>query len=83
MTEGRFGKYDEAADRAAGAGPETGEVNEIPVIARNVRWERPTMRSFWNALADPEREALAAAGGWSRSSVRGRCCVAQATSPHK
>ena len=62
MTEGRFGKYDEAADRAAGAGPETGEVNEIPVIAGNVRWERPTMRSFWNALADPEREALAAAG---------------------
>jgi CRP-like cAMP-binding protein/tetratricopeptide (TPR) repeat protein len=27
-----------------------------------VRWERPTTRSFWNALADPEREALAAAG---------------------
>jgi CRP-like cAMP-binding protein/tetratricopeptide (TPR) repeat protein len=27
-----------------------------------VRWERPTARSFWNALADPEREALAAAG---------------------
>jgi CRP-like cAMP-binding protein/tetratricopeptide (TPR) repeat protein len=33
-----------------------------PVIAGNVRWERPTVRSFWNALADPEREALAAAG---------------------
>jgi CRP-like cAMP-binding protein/tetratricopeptide (TPR) repeat protein len=32
------------------------------VIAGNVRWERPTARSFWNALADPEREALAAAG---------------------
>ena len=27
-----------------------------------MRWERPTARSFWNALADPEREALAAAG---------------------
>jgi len=32
------------------------------VVARNVRWERPTVRAFWNALADPEREALAAAG---------------------
>ena len=30
--------------------------------AGSVRWERPTARSFWNALADPEREALAAAG---------------------
>ncbi len=32
------------------------------MIAGNVRWERPTVRSFWNALADPERDALAAAG---------------------
>ena len=32
------------------------------VIAGNVRWERPTARSFWNALTDSEREALAAAG---------------------
>jgi len=32
------------------------------VVARNVRWERPTVRAFWNALADPKREALAAAG---------------------
>jgi len=32
------------------------------VAAASVRWERPTARSFWNALADPEREALAAAG---------------------
>jgi CRP-like cAMP-binding protein/tetratricopeptide (TPR) repeat protein len=32
------------------------------VVARSVRWERPTVRAFWNALADPEREALAAAG---------------------
>ena len=38
------------------------DVREIPVIAGNVRWERPTARSFWNALADTEREALAAAG---------------------
>ena len=27
-----------------------------------MRWERPTARSFWNSLADPERETLAAAG---------------------
>ncbi|MDQ2816454.1 MAG: Crp/Fnr family transcriptional regulator [Actinomycetota bacterium] len=42
--------------------PETGQVRDVPVIAANVRWERPTARSFWNSLADPEREALAAAG---------------------
>jgi CRP/FNR family transcriptional regulator, cyclic AMP receptor protein len=35
---------------------------DVPVIAGNLRWERLTARSFWNALADPEREALAAAG---------------------
>ena len=35
---------------------------DVPVIAGTVRWERPTIRSFWNALADPERDALAAAG---------------------
>ncbi|HET9974710.1 MAG TPA: FxSxx-COOH system tetratricopeptide repeat protein [Streptosporangiaceae bacterium] len=35
---------------------------DIPVAAGSVRWERPTARSFWNALADPERKALAAAG---------------------
>ena len=62
MSDGRFEKGDEAADRAYRAGQETGEVKEIPVIAGTVRWERPTRRSFWNALADPEREALAAAG---------------------
>ena len=39
-----------------------GQVADIPVAAGSVRWERPTARSFWNALADPEREALAAAG---------------------
>jgi hypothetical protein len=37
-------------------------VADTPVAAGSVRWERPTARSFWNALADPEREALAAAG---------------------
>ena len=51
---------------AAGVNDETsrdsGEVGDVPVIAGNVRWERPTVRSFWNALADPERQALAAAG---------------------
>jgi CRP-like cAMP-binding protein/tetratricopeptide (TPR) repeat protein len=54
--------------RDSGSGPdssprrETGQVASVPVVARNVRWERPTVRAFWNALADPEREALAAAG---------------------
>src|SRR5436305_12499571 len=38
------------------------QLADIPVTAGSVRWERPTARSFWNALADPEREALAAAG---------------------
>jgi CRP-like cAMP-binding protein len=42
--------------------PDSGEAADVPVIAENVRWERPTVRSFWNALADPERQALAAAG---------------------
>ena len=32
------------------------------MAAASVRWERPTARSFWNSLADPERDALAAAG---------------------
>lgn len=49
----------DGGDRASQA---TGQVTDVPVIAGNVRWERPTVRSFWNALADPEREALAAAG---------------------
>ncbi|HEU5392095.1 MAG TPA: FxSxx-COOH system tetratricopeptide repeat protein [Streptosporangiaceae bacterium] len=48
-----------ASDRPASSG---GRVADIPVAAGSVRWERPTARSFWNALADPEREALAAAG---------------------
>ena len=37
-------------------------VADIPVAAGSVRWERPPARSFWNALADPERDALAVAG---------------------
>ena len=48
-----------ASDRPASSGS---RVADIPVAAGSVRWERPTARSFWNALADPEREALAAAG---------------------
>jgi CRP-like cAMP-binding protein/tetratricopeptide (TPR) repeat protein len=57
--------------RDSGSGPDSSprpsrapaeEVAAVPVVARNVRWERPTVRAFWNALADPEREALAAAG---------------------
>jgi CRP-like cAMP-binding protein len=50
------------ADQEADEAHDTGEAAEVPVIADNVRWERPTIRSFWNALADPERKALAAAG---------------------
>jgi CRP-like cAMP-binding protein/tetratricopeptide (TPR) repeat protein len=42
--------------------PDDDRVTDIPVAAGSVRWERPTARSFWNALADPEREALAATG---------------------
>jgi CRP-like cAMP-binding protein/tetratricopeptide (TPR) repeat protein len=56
--------------RDSGSGPDSSprlpsvpsEVAAVPVVARHVRWERPTARAFWNALADPEREALAAAG---------------------
>ena len=57
--------------RDSGAGPAdaeyraeqaAGRVADVPVAAASVRWERPTARSFWNALADPERDALAAAG---------------------
>ncbi|HLN67507.1 MAG TPA: FxSxx-COOH system tetratricopeptide repeat protein [Streptosporangiaceae bacterium] len=61
MSGGRSGEFDETADGGHHAGHQAG-VKEIPVTAGNVRWERPTRRSFWNALADPEREALAAAG---------------------
>jgi CRP-like cAMP-binding protein/tetratricopeptide (TPR) repeat protein len=54
-------KRDEGSD-PGGSVRDAGQVADIPVTAASVRWERPTARSFWNALADPEREALAAAG---------------------
>jgi len=54
-------KRDEGSDPGS-SGKNPGQVADIPVAVGSVRWERPTARSFWNALADPEREALAAAG---------------------
>ena len=54
-------KRDERSDPDSSV-QDAGQVADIPVAAGTVRWERPTARSFWNALADPEREALAAAG---------------------
>ena len=54
-------KRDEGSDPGT-AVKDAGQVADIPVAAGSVRWERPTARSFWNALADPERDALAAAG---------------------
>ena len=52
--------------RDDGSDPGAGQVAnipaDVPVTAASVRWERPTARSFWNSLADPERDALAAAG---------------------
>jgi hypothetical protein len=54
-------KRDDGSDPGSPATDE-GQVADIPVAAGSVRWERPTARSLWNALADPEREALAAAG---------------------
>jgi CRP-like cAMP-binding protein/tetratricopeptide (TPR) repeat protein len=54
-------KRDEGSDPGSSV-KDAGQVADIPVAASSVRWERPTARSFWNALADPEREALAAAG---------------------
>ena len=59
------GDNSESGATAGGGSPDrhpADEVEGIPVLAGNVRWEHPTARSFWNALADPEREALAAAG---------------------
>ena len=54
-------KRDEGSDPGSSV-QDPGQVADIPVAAGSVRWERPTARSFWNALADPERQALAAAG---------------------
>jgi CRP-like cAMP-binding protein/tetratricopeptide (TPR) repeat protein len=60
------GLGDPERDDRAGSGrpgePGDGQARDVPVIAGAVRWERPTVHSFWNALADPERDALAAAG---------------------
>jgi CRP-like cAMP-binding protein/tetratricopeptide (TPR) repeat protein len=42
-----------------GAETETNGASEVPVVAANVRWERPTARSFWDSLSEPERRALA------------------------
>ena len=55
-------RRDDGSDPGGRANPDAGQVADIPVAAASVRWERPTARSFWNSLADPEREALAAAG---------------------
>ena len=55
-------RRDDGSDPGGRANPGAGQVADIPVAAASVRWERPTARSFWNSLADPEREALAAAG---------------------
>jgi CRP-like cAMP-binding protein/tetratricopeptide (TPR) repeat protein len=55
-------KRDDGSDPGAPGRAEQTPVADIPVAAGSVRWERPTVRSFWNSLADPEREALAAAG---------------------
>ncbi len=45
-----------------GTSQEPQRASEIRVVAENVRWERPTARSFWDALAEPERRALDASG---------------------
>ena len=55
-------RRDDGSDPGGRADPGAGQVADIPVTAASVRWERPTARSFWNSLADPERDALAAAG---------------------
>src|ERR1700742_356439 len=57
LGDGRAVRRDDGSDLSS---PD--QVTDVPVAAGTVRWERPTARSFWNALADPEREALAAAG---------------------
>jgi CRP-like cAMP-binding protein/tetratricopeptide (TPR) repeat protein len=45
-----------------GSEPAPGQAGEVRIVAGNVRWERPTTRTFWSSLADPERRALAASG---------------------
>jgi CRP/FNR family transcriptional regulator, cyclic AMP receptor protein len=60
LGDGLTVRRDDGSD--PGAGQVAGIPVDIPVAAASVRWERPTTRSFWNSLADPERDALAAAG---------------------
>ena len=60
LGDGLTVRRDDGSD--PGAGQVAGIGVDIPVAAASVRWERPTARSFWNSLADPERDALAAAG---------------------
>jgi hypothetical protein len=60
LGDGLTVRRDDGSD--PGAGQVAGIPADIPVTAASVRWERPTARSFWNSLADPERDALAAAG---------------------
>lgn len=62
MSEGRAGEFYDPVAHDSFVARDADRARDIPVIAGNVRWERPPTRSFWNALADPEREALAAAG---------------------
>ena len=62
LGDGLTVRRDDGSDPGGAANPGAGQVADIPVAAASVRWERPTARSFWNSLADPEREALAAAG---------------------
>ncbi len=62
LGDGLTVRRDDGSDPGGRADPGAGQVADIPVAAASVRWERPTARSFWNSLADPEREALAAAG---------------------
>ena len=63
LGDGLTVRRDDGSDPGAGQVAGIPAVSaDIPVTAASVRWERPTARSFWNSLADPERDALAAAG---------------------
>ena len=62
LGDGLTVRRDDGSDPGAGQVAGIPGVPDIPVAAASVRWERPTARSFWNSLADPERDALAAAG---------------------
>ena len=56
-------KRDERSDPASSV-RDAGQVADIPVAAGSVRWERPTARSFWNALADWRQQAAARQGSY-------------------